>query len=831
MVRSSGESSIQKGNAFRDLVASMLESAGFVAETETREKFKKVDVRWRREDLDGPLKYFVEAKDYEGTLGLAECREFVADYGGLIESADADRAWLISKGSISPDGRALVDAKRGCKAMTFAEFQRRLLGLDSYLHDLVASFDAEQIADWYVPLHAEDGADLEKVVRNWIDEADALPLAIVAGYGKGKSTFARHMASSLAREALKEPSLRVPVLVPLGDIVDEQSLEGLLGKVFTTRPGVRGYNFGLFEKLNKAGRYVVIFDGFDEMKHGMTLARFEANITELMRLDKNAAKLIILGRDTAFQDDYEFKSIIQGRQITAGGQEIAVRGRRAFRELTVRNFTAGEARRFVESFFPVVAREAARGSGKPVDEAWIAVRLAELLSDAFDELLKRPVHAQMLCQIATDPNESLTDLSKYRLFDRFVHFLIDREVNKRGRDPHFSLEIRRNFNRALAYWLWEQGGISTVTLASVPAEICRLATSEVRHDYDDTALRKELTAGCLIEKGATGTIYFGHRSLQEFLVAEHLIATDFNEVPREDKSASVWTLALVTPEVGSFIVEATKSSKQVADAVSTWFDILKDLRRRDFPRSGMRFLSELYQLFAESLARTHDPWFIWLRYFAANKAVEFAPKSSAAADQLTASFRYLAGNREQQAAALMLFAEVFARQSDVRGKLAAQFIAKWLDPGGLREAVQTAREIGRNKSHYIPMDDNFPLWCFLHAAKVEGNPLRVTVDLVELRKRAGLALPMGFADEQEENVPEEARYLTAQVQPIYRSWGVRESELDKIRPFFSDEKVRGKILPLEVVRAAREDLEKPAALARSIEKPTLKLKQRSPRRM
>ncbi|MHC6153116.1 restriction endonuclease [Bradyrhizobium elkanii] len=182
MARSAGESSIQKGNAFRDLVASMLESAGFVAETETREKFKKVDVRWRREDLDGPLKYFVEAKDYEGTLGLTECREFVADYGGLIESADADRAWLISKGPISPDGRALVDAKRGCKAMTFAEFQRRLLGLDSYLHDLIASFDAEQIADWYVPLHAEDGADLEKVVRNWIDEADALPLAIVAGF-------------------------------------------------------------------------------------------------------------------------------------------------------------------------------------------------------------------------------------------------------------------------------------------------------------------------------------------------------------------------------------------------------------------------------------------------------------------------------------------------------------------------------------------------------------------------------------------------------------------------------------------------------------------------
>ena len=37
-------STLSKGNAFRDLVASMLEAAGFVAETEVRESFKKVDV-------------------------------------------------------------------------------------------------------------------------------------------------------------------------------------------------------------------------------------------------------------------------------------------------------------------------------------------------------------------------------------------------------------------------------------------------------------------------------------------------------------------------------------------------------------------------------------------------------------------------------------------------------------------------------------------------------------------------------------------------------------------------------------------------------------------
>jgi hypothetical protein len=116
------ETTTEKGNAFRDLVASMLEAAGFVAETETREQFKKVDVRWRREDIDGLQKYFVEAKNHAGTLSKDECGKFLTEYGALIDSGDADRAWLVSKGQLSPDGRALVDAKRNCKAMTFAEF-------------------------------------------------------------------------------------------------------------------------------------------------------------------------------------------------------------------------------------------------------------------------------------------------------------------------------------------------------------------------------------------------------------------------------------------------------------------------------------------------------------------------------------------------------------------------------------------------------------------------------------------------------------------------------------------------------------------------------------
>jgi hypothetical protein len=797
-------STTEKGDAFRELVVSMLEAAGFVAEPETRTDFKKTDARWRREDLDGQVRYLVETKDYEGTLPKAECTEFVTEYGTLLENKHADRAWLISKGPVSPDGRALVDAKANCRCMTFVEFQRRLLGIDGYLQEAVSAYESQGIGEWDIRPHMADGSDLEAVVREWVDEPDALPLAIVAGYGKGKSTFARKLAASMGKEALEDASKRAPVLVPLGDIVDEQSLEGLLGKVFTSRPGVRGYNFGLFQKLNAAGRFLVIFDGFDEMKHGMTLSRFEALIVELMRLDEGRSKIMILGRDTAFQDDYEFKSIIMGRQITSGGQEVQARGRRAFRELGVRDFTAAEAKQFVRKFFPIVARAAARGSGKPADGQWIRARTDELLGGALDELLVRPVHAQMLCEIATDATLSLTNLSTYRLFDLFVHFLLDREVKKQGRDDRFTLEVRRQFNGALALWLWQQGGASTMTLASVPAHLCRAACEGVDHDYDDTALRKELTAGCLIEKGTSGTIFFGHRSLQEFLVAEQMIDADMFRPGKDDPSAVLANLAVVTPEVTEFIVQAAKQGPAIRKLVIGWFDVLRGVRRRDVPRSGIRLFVELGTSLGYEPDWRAEPWFAWLRYFSANRAVLFAMSTPAASRTLSDMVGGLRrGLSEETTHGLfLLVAEVAAREETTARALPeipmSILLRAMFDGTTVAEAVSKAKQQKRGQAHHVSHERDFRLWAVLHSSSVTPSPpLRFAIDLTELRKRAATGIAMGFSDVEE---PAGVSDATMEVQQVYRwiDWSARETET--IRPFFSDQEVRDKIRPLEVVK-------------------------------
>lgn len=65
------------------------------------------------------------------------------------------------------------------------------------------------------------------------------------------------------------------------------------------------------------------------MKHGLTPAKFQQVLTELMRLDEGDARILLVGRDTAFHDEDEFRAIVAGIQRTGAGRKIVAPGRRA----------------------------------------------------------------------------------------------------------------------------------------------------------------------------------------------------------------------------------------------------------------------------------------------------------------------------------------------------------------------------------------------------------------------------------------------------------------------------------------------------------------------
>lgn len=791
-------STIEKGNAFRDLVASILAAANFEPTTETRNDFKKTDCMWVVPEFDGPVRFIGEAKDHGKALTMAYCSEFVAQYGTLVEAKKADRAWLISNGPISPDGRALVDLKTNLRAMTFEEFQRKILRVDDYLTELRDRSADEKLESWYVPPHAEDGQALDTIVENWLAADQVQQLAIMGGYGKGKSTFAQAMCSRLAKAALSDPTRRVPILIPLGEISDENSLEGLIGKHLATKAKVHGYSFSLFAKLNETGRFVIFLDGFDEMKHGMTFTKFEAMFCELLRLDVGKAKIVVLGRDTALHTDLEFRAIIEGRQTTASGLTVKSPDRRAFTPVRIKDFSAHEAREFVSRYLPIViAKDRVQRSS-----AWISTRISEINSGKFDEIIVRPVHAKMLCEIATDDTFKLDELTRFGLYARFVHVLLLREVQKRGRDSVFDLSVRQRFNASLAYWLWQRGGAKSIDLESVPMQICKRVTKDVSHHYEDKKLRRELVAGCLIDKGSD-TFYFSHRSLQEFLVADELI-----EMTRNRSLAARQTLidafSLVNAEIADFLVSGVKESSDIQNLLSQWVQFLSQV-------STTRVTPDAFEAVFRTIdwdshaVHSSSPWMDWLVFYRDNGSTDTRVVSAKAIDTLAErlnSSRARGKDIDVQAAILFLVAGLLPRHSEEIDL--SPVLSAWLSPKTIAGWVDIY-DSDSTTLNAVPKEKSFLSWSmlsFTRPVSVERRQylevdVRALSEYTEKLKKIGLS-----SDDLQTHGPEKLRLpLATYLTYVDQQEGGLIAE--KVKRFLDSDKIRKRFVPTENRQAGR----------------------------
>lgn len=74
---------------------------------------------------------------------------------------------------------------------------------------------------------------IDEVVA-WLATEDPTPLAILGGYGAGKSSFAKRLVTQQAAQALTDPSARRPILIKLGD-----TKKGLLRPMVRMLTGAR----------------------------------------------------------------------------------------------------------------------------------------------------------------------------------------------------------------------------------------------------------------------------------------------------------------------------------------------------------------------------------------------------------------------------------------------------------------------------------------------------------------------------------------------------------------------------------------------------------------
>lgn len=527
----SSTSTVARGNAFRDHIATLLRTEHDDVATEQYIDGTAVDITFSEIRYGKRHRYAAECKNYGGPLKKNDIAKDIAPvYEPLLRAGKIDQVMIVGQFPLGVDAQSWIDANPRFVHVTEQQLIEMLLGLGDYVGAMAVQPAVREGAYIEARFDGHTGPAID-LVHQWIDDGSGAGagLAVLAGYGRGKSSFANRLARDQAERYRNNRSARLPVLIRLGQEIHEISLEALFGKEFTARSRVKSYSFNKIELLNREGRLLVILDGFDEMKHAMTHTDFLTNFRQINRLLVGKAKVLLLGRPSAFSSETH-ELVLRGRE-TVNGQKVVNAKFLAWKEYTLARFDESETRALLSACLAsAVELIRAHGSESPT-EGFVERRTAEIMGLLKEtDLLDRPVHIALIADLGANPGFRFEGFNEYQLYKRFVDKAIEREVVDKPARKAIQKEARWKFMWQLAWWAWTRSEKSQVYFEreSIPASV--LVELPDGNAQDQTSLLGEYLVSALTESKEDGTLYFGHRSYQEFLIAERMIATPITPV-------------------------------------------------------------------------------------------------------------------------------------------------------------------------------------------------------------------------------------------------------------------------------------------------------------
>lgn len=270
-----------------------------------------------------------------GIAGEAQVSDVLA-MRSSVERERADEGWLVTARRISRAARAEVEKDEnthlGC--YTFDELLAQDADFSGYLEWLEAEIKRRQIDTKYVPLacskeeidsvtgrqiavsrYEEEDGWIDGYIDRWLDDPVKEHISILGEFGTGKTWFAFHYAW-VALQRYKDAQKRgvelprLPLVIPLRDYAKAVSVESLFSEFFFRKHEIPLPGYSAFEQLNRMGKLLLIFDGFDEMAARVDRQEMINNFWELAKVVVPGAKVILTCRSEHFPEAKEGRALL-----------------------------------------------------------------------------------------------------------------------------------------------------------------------------------------------------------------------------------------------------------------------------------------------------------------------------------------------------------------------------------------------------------------------------------------------------------------------------------------------------------------------------------------
>jgi predicted NACHT family NTPase len=478
-----------------------------------------------------------------GIAGEAGLRDISA-LRESVEKHRTDEGWLVTARRISRAARDEVEKaeNRNLACYTFDELLDQDADFTAYLDWLETEITSRGIDTKYVPLACTkeeidpdtqrkigvshyDGRDgwIEGYIDLWLDDPVKEHISVLGEFGTGKTWFAMHyawMALQRYRDAQKRglERPRLPLVIPLRDYAKAVSVESLFSEFFFRKHEIPLAGYSAFEQLNRMGKFLLIFDGFDEMAAKCDRQQMINNFWELAKAVVPGAKVILTCRTEHFPEAKEGRALLNAE--LQASTTILTGETPQFEVLELEKFNDEQIRQALS--FQTEAATVEKVMGNP-----------QLL-----DLARRPVMTELILEALPDIEAGKpVDISRVYLYA--VRRKIERDI--KAERTFTSLADKLYFLCELS---WEMLSTDQMSLnyRGFPDRIRSLFGSIVQEEKDLDHWHYDMMGQTMLIRNADGDYTPAHRSLLEFFVAYKfaaelgVLAADFTELVKPQQS-------------------------------------------------------------------------------------------------------------------------------------------------------------------------------------------------------------------------------------------------------------------------------------------------------
>jgi len=461
---------------------------------------------------------------------------------------------LRTRGEIE-DGRIVTDitvpveiqkaaAQFPVSCITRRDLEREALGVDAYVERLIEDFthydeitrgeriplipemSTFNVRQYYVDVNAidEQGRQyrpIDEFFARWLADKRSNLVSVVVGdeysantqvsilgdSGSGKTSFCLHLTYEMARRWRDERVGRVPLYIPLRGYSPDKGLDALITSVVVENYRMQRANAArILRHTVEKGRFLLIFDGFDEMAATSDVEEVQKRFEEVSRFAQGHGKVVLTCRANFFRLETEARRILSSTDVATG--LLRQSQRRKADILYVEPFEEPQ-------ILELLSRHPSIGTH--AQEWWENIQRVSNLAT----LSTRPILLKMLTDTIPSlehfPPSSMSVREQVaELYGTFIRNLLDRD-KKSGRTLILSPEERILFLQALALdmlrspikdFRWDSLPISSRVLVD------KWRQERKRPDWVDFDLRN-----CPLLQRRGDRFAFIHESFAEFLVA------------------------------------------------------------------------------------------------------------------------------------------------------------------------------------------------------------------------------------------------------------------------------------------------------------------------